>query len=117
MIRAIALVLLLAGCANIEPRACFAPEWEWANYRAKIEFHVPNAKWVELTESERKRFLAEMNATDRPTGIMYDRIGYFRHPTAHYVVMAFIVGDCVWADAMSIETMVRWMVRSKENGA
>ena len=117
MIRALALLAFLAGCASIEQKACFTPAWEWATYLERIERQIPGAVWVELTESERGRFMADMNKTDRPTGIMYDRVGYFRHRDSNHVMLVFIVGDCVWVDAIGIESIIKWVVRPRETGA
>ena len=115
MIRSLALLALLAGCATVEPRACFSPEWEWSNYRAKIEHLYPGVVWVELTVAERDRFIEVMNTQVLPlTGAMYDRIGYFRKPGAPGVIVAHIVGECVWIAGPGYEGMVRAMIRPKD---
>ena len=118
--RAFALAaFLLAGCATQEPvsKTCFAPEWSWPAYKAKMERAAPGTTWIELTEAERDRLLYVMNVEiDRPTGIMYDRIGYFRKSGVRYVVMVFMVGDCVWADSFVFEAAVKTMARPRERG-
>src|SRR3990167_2878413 len=113
MIRAAVLVLLLAGCAT-EPKACAGPEWEWPEYKAKMERAVPGSSWVELTDGERGRFLAEMNSVQPLTGAMYDRIGYFRNPRTQYVMLVYMVDSCVWGHGYVFEGAIRMMIGPKE---
>lgn len=112
MIRALALALVLAGCATPE-RACFTPEWEWPAYKAKMERR--GATWIELTEAERDRLLERMNREIHPpTGAQYDRIGYFKSPVDGVVIATYIVGNCLWIVGPASEPMLRYWSRAKE---
>lgn len=112
MIRALAVAMLLSGCASIEPKACAGPEWEWATYKAIVERTAPGSTWVELTERERDIFQRVMNSEPPPTGAMYDRIGYFRNPQARQVMLVYMVNDCVWGNGYTLEMGIRMMIHS-----
>ena len=109
---AIVLATLLSGCVAAS-KPCFAPEWEFSNYRAKMESR--GMAWVELTDAERQRALETMNRDIHPpAGIQYERIGYFRHPGEHMVVVAYMMRNCVWVQGMAFESEIRRIVAPKE---
>ena len=109
MIRSLALVLLLAGCAT-GPQECATPNWEWPNYRAIIEDQTPGLKWTELTNGERENALRNINSSPPMTGWVYNRIGYFSRGAHSMVLMVFMMDDCVWENRMTSARALRAMI-------
>ena len=110
---AIVLATLLSGCVAAS-KPCFTPEFEFSTYRAKMESR--GMAWVELTDAERERATRIMNQdTHPPTGIQYERIGYFRRPGEHMVVVAYMMKNCVWVQGMTFESEIRRIVAPKDS--
>lgn len=97
---ALASASLLIGCVALapdpEPSACFAPEWRAEAYRDAVLATTEGTRYDELTEAERLSFLRAYNNSRPPTGVLYERIGFFEHPHASSVMVAFIEKGCVW---------------------
>jgi hypothetical protein len=107
---ALASAFLLIGCAtpgdvaptdgtlapNHPASACFTPEWQAEIYRDAVLAMAEGTRYGELTDAERRNFLAAYNTAGPPTGVMYERIGFFEHPKTHSVMVAFIEDGCVW---------------------
>jgi hypothetical protein len=85
----------LSGCFAPAP-GCFAPEWEIGAYRAGVEARAPDAVYAELTEPERRAFLAALNSMHPPTGFLYDRVAFFHRPGHPGVLVVYAQGGCVW---------------------
>lgn len=116
----------LTGCAvdqgaplvTEQSRSCAGPRWKWGNYRAHLERNIPSIAWIELSADDRARALDRLNASGESlTGFAYDRIGFFRRGERQPVLLVFIVGDCVWVDLMTSETVVRQMAAPPGRGA
>lgn len=88
------LALVAAGAARAE---CFAPEWQAEAYRDAVLAAAEGARYGELTDEERRRFLAAYNDAKPRTAVMCQRIGFFEHPKAATVMVVFIEDGCVWA--------------------
>ena len=99
---AAAAAFLLSACSTLPPpkeRACFAPEWEWGAYVADVLNGVEGSKYTELSPDQVHRWLEFYNAQGEPTGVQYDRIGWFAHPQAPFGKLIMGVGECVWVSA------------------
>ena len=99
---AAAAAFLLSACSTLPPpkeRACFAPEWEWGAYVADVLNGVEGSKYTELSPDQVHRWLEFYNAQGEPTGVQYDRIGWFVHPQSPIGKLIMGVGECVWVSA------------------
>jgi len=123
LVFALASVFLLTGCA-IAPTSdpslsegapsgatCFAPEWQAEAYRDAVLAITEGARYDELTETERRSFLAAYNTARPPTGFLYERIGFFEHPRAASVMVAFIENGCVWTTGIMPRALFFAMAR------
>ena len=117
MIRTLAVLLLLAGCASAtqESQSCAAPEWEFPNYRTQLETASPGLKWTELNNVERTKVLSAINSSPPQTGYAYDRMGYFSRESHGMVLIVFMLGDCVWESKMATMRMLRAMLGPGED--
>lgn len=121
VLMALASAFLLIGCtvappmegtpasdgapAASEGAACFAPEWRAETYRDAVLATTEGARYGELTDAERRNFLHAYNTAGPPTAVMYQRIGFFEHPKAATVMVAFIEDGCVWTTGVLPRTL------------
>jgi len=119
MLGAVLAAAIVAGCAGGVPdgggaSGCAAPEWEWQAYADRVMATAPGTAWVEFGADQVRAFLRAFNGAAPSTGFVYDRIGFFRAPEASYVLVAFIVSDCVWDHRIAPEAMVWAMAGGRE---
>ena len=102
MIRALAVALLLSGCAVPD---CFAPEKELSVYQDNVLSANAGIAYNELTDAERRNYLHALNTIPPQTGLMYERIGFFSHENSPLVLVVHVENCCVWGDGMMKRTV------------
>jgi len=75
---------------------CFSDMWVWDTMVSKTNSQYSNWAFRELSEGERLLYLYNLNSTGAPTGIMFERIGYFRSEFSDKVLMMYGMGECAW---------------------